>query len=314
MKNEFPYEKIYWQQFEDVVIKICRQILGIAAKKFSDGVDGGRDSTFEGRADHYPSNSKPWNGKFIIQAKHTSSPIASCSDSDFSGDGKNSIISIELVRLKKLMDKDPFDNYLLFSNRKLPANKHTEIKNRIKAELGIENVAIIGNEEINSHVTYKIAEEFGLLQYILPFRIYEKDIQDVIILFHEQNDNIMIDDEQININLNYLDIKKKNELNNLNKQYFDWIKSHSLQHFSKIESFLKDPRNRQYATYYENTVSDLQGTILAKRSEFAKFDLILEYIFKLILESDFDKLKDHRRMIRVFLHFMYFNCDIGVKE
>lgn len=39
---------------------------------FTPGKDGGKDGKFTGQANKYPSEVKFWNGKFIIQAKHTS--------------------------------------------------------------------------------------------------------------------------------------------------------------------------------------------------------------------------------------------------
>src|SRR5690606_2037745 len=105
-----------------------------------------------------------------------------------------------------------------------------------------------------------------------------------------------------------------NRLNNLSESYFKYIKDSSLSHFSKIEAFLKDSINQKYANYYENTVSDLQGLIHTRRSEFAEFEQVIEKLVDKIVNSDFDRLKDIRRMVRVFIHFMYFNCDIGEKE
>ena len=314
MKQSFPYEKVYWQEFEDIVIKVCQDILGVGAKKFSDGRDGGRDSRFSGMAEKFPSASSPWNGKWIIQAKHTEDINSSCSDSDFSGEIKSSIISKEIERLKKLKDDDPFENYLLFTNRKLPADKDHKIATRIRSELGISNVEIIGKELLDTYITTEIATKFDLDKYVLPFRIFEKDIQDVITIFHGKQDNIKIDNLKQIIKFKYLDKQEKNKINNLSETYFKHIQSHSLQHFLKIETFLKDSKNRKYAQYYENTVSDLQSKIIVKRSDFSTFDLIIEFIVDFILKSDIEKLKDYRKLIRVFIHFMYWQCDIGEKE
>jgi len=314
MNKEYPYEKIYWQEFEDIVIKICHSILGIGATKFSTGKDGGRDSTFEGEARNFPSDSKPWAGKFIIQAKHTTDPTASCSDSEFSGLKKDSIISKELKRLNKLTQTDPFDNYLLFTNRKLSGDKHAEIRDRIKKELRIENVAIIGRDLLNIYITEDIAEEFDLINYIIPLRFFEKDIQDVIVLFYENKGKITGKLNKYNTQNQFVSKEKKNRLNILTKDYFEFIKTHSLQHFTKIEIFLRDPKNRKYTEYYENTVGELQGKIIVRRDDFATFDEILEHIADKILESDVERMRNSRKMIRVFLHFMYWNCDIGKKN
>ncbi len=212
------------------------------------------------------------------------------------------------------MTEDPFDNYLLFTNRKNPANKDHEIITRIKNEVGISNVDVIGKEQLGTYITDEIADQFDLKKYILPFRFYEKDIQEVILLFHNQQASIAIDTSEITGKFDHLSKKDKNNLNRLTEGYFKYIKSHSLQHFAKIESFLKDPRNLHYANFYNNTISDLQGKIIIKRSDFAAFDEVIEHVSSIILESNFEKLKDYRRLIRVFVHFMYWQCDIGAKE
>lgn len=296
------------------MIKVCQNILGIGAKKFANGKDGGRDSRFTGKSERYPSSSEPWSGKWIIQAKHTEDSSASCSDSDFSGGSKSSTISKEIERLKSLMKEDPFDNYLLFTNRKNPANKDYEITTRIKNEVGISKVEVIGKEQLGTYITDEIADQFDLKKYILPFRFFEKDIQEVIMLFYNQQASIAIDSSVVAGKFNHLSKEDKNDLNRLTERYFKYIRSHSLQHFAKIELFLKDPRNSQYAKFYDNTISDLQGKIITKRDDFAAFDEVIEHVVSLILESGFEKLKNHRRLIRVFVHFMYWQCDIGEKE
>ena len=100
----------------------------------------------------------------------------------------------------------------------------------------------------------------------------------------------------------------------MSEAYFSEIKHNSLAYFQKIEDFLKNPINEDFLEAYENTVSDLQGVILTKRSEFSSFELLLEKLYDYVLEHSDETVKNHRRLIRVFLHFMYFNCDIGVKS
>ncbi|MCK6596454.1 MAG: restriction endonuclease, partial [Bacteriovoracaceae bacterium] len=68
---KFAYEDLHHKQFEELVVLICRKLFGISVQNFSDGADGGRDSRFSGTAENYPSKASPWNGKTVIQAKHT---------------------------------------------------------------------------------------------------------------------------------------------------------------------------------------------------------------------------------------------------
>lgn len=312
MKKAFPYYKLLWQEFEDVTIEICRDILGIAAKKFTDGKDGGRDSKFEGRASKFPSDSKQWEGKFIIQAKHTGDINKSCSDNDFSSvTSKSSIISKEIERLKKLMKSDKFDCYLLFTNRKLSANAHNSIKERIKKELGIENVELFGIEELDSHLTSEIISKLSLNSNFTPLRIFEKDIQKVIIAFDEAIEDLVgIETSKIS----KISIEDKNILNELSENYFKFINKTSLHHFNKIREFLMQPSNAKYLKFYENTINDLQAKIILKRSEFLAFDNVLEEIVEIVVDKYEEKIKDCRRLARVFVHYMYYNCDIGEND
>jgi len=108
-----------------------------------------------------------------------------------------------------------------------------------------------------------------------------------------------------------IDKEKKNELNNLSKDYFEFIKSHSLQYFEEIENFLREPKNETYTRMYSNTVSDLQDAITIDRNRYNEFDHIIKHLVDYIVDNNEDKLRDIRKIVRVFIHFMYFNCDIG---
>jgi hypothetical protein len=96
---KYPLHDLSDEKFELLVVSICEEILGIATMNFSPGKDGGKDAVFNGRAIKYPSESKPWEGKFVIQAKHTTRPSASCSDADFRRILKDEVIK-KLIPLK----------------------------------------------------------------------------------------------------------------------------------------------------------------------------------------------------------------------
>ena len=68
---KFPLHELNWSNFEDLVVTICEEILGTGTIIFADGVDGGRDAKFTATANSFPSETSPWSGRFIIQAKHT---------------------------------------------------------------------------------------------------------------------------------------------------------------------------------------------------------------------------------------------------
>lgn len=139
---KYPLYNLNDEEFEKLSALICERILGTGTIVFSLGKDGGRDAKFTGRANRFPSEAKPWDGKFIIQAKHTTDPIASCSDSKF-----QAIIKNELPKLKNLKNQSKIDYYLLFTNRKLSGLQDAKIEDIIDDKTNIHNY-VFGDERI----------------------------------------------------------------------------------------------------------------------------------------------------------------------
>jgi len=102
---KYPLEHLTATEFENLTALICSEILGTGTVVFSVGKDGGKDARFKGKANNFPSQSEPWNGKVIIQAKHTQRQNASCSDSDFQTILKTSV----LPSINKLKNSNEID-------------------------------------------------------------------------------------------------------------------------------------------------------------------------------------------------------------
>lgn len=311
----YPYENLTDEEFESLVIHIGKEVLGVGCKTFALGKDGAKDSWFTGTADYFPSKLAPWKGTFNLQAKHTKVPNASCSDNDFSVN-QTSVLSKEVARLKEVIKTTPFDNYILFTNRKLTGGTHPVIIKMLQNGLGIVNVEIIGREDIDAYLNDypHIADRFGLYKFQAPLRFYEKELRDVIIVFSEQRKAISTEAMSYITSFNVISKERKNELNNLSKDYFDFLKNHSLQYFEEIEKFLRDPKNEEYMKMYSNTVSDLQDAITVERKRFNEFEHIVKHLIEYTVGNNEEKLRDLRKIVRVFIHFMYFNCDIGKTE
>ena len=112
----YPLHDLSDEEFEDLVTRVCRKILGIGTTSFEKGPDGGKDAKFEGTANCFPSETSPLSGKVVIQAKHTSNPTKSCSDNDFHNN-KTSVLKIEIPKIKKQVEEESVTHYLLFTNR-----------------------------------------------------------------------------------------------------------------------------------------------------------------------------------------------------
>jgi len=308
--RDYHLHELSTQEFEALVIQICQKVLGIGTINFSEGPDGGRDGKFEGTSNQYPSAASPWTGKFIIQAKKTNNPNASCSQADF----KTKILDKEIPKILKLKQNGEVDNYLIFTNRKLSAGAEQEHKKYLKDKLGLSNIAIFGVEVITTWLDAnpEIVKACKLDRFRDPLRIHSDDIKDVIIAFYNDREQVATEFDSKH-SFDYVSLEKKNELNKLSEEYFKYIKENSESSFNAIEVFLKKPINKKYAEYYYNTIDELKGKIITRRKEFAKFEEIFEHLYDAILEKH-PELRESRALINVFLHYMYCNCDIGEKK
>jgi hypothetical protein len=305
---KYPLNELSANEFEYLVASICEEILGTATIVFSEGKDGGREASL-GKANSFPSEASPWDGRIIIQAKHTVKIGASCSDSDFSTTLKKEVSSV-----KTLKEDGKLDYYLIFTNRKLSGVQDPKIENYITEELDVENV-LIGEERIQKWLQDypSIAKRNNLSKLLLPLEFYEDDLKVLITEFSKIDFNGE-ELQEIKRNNDRISISKKNDLNKLSQDYFNSIFKKSMNNFSNIEIFIKDPKNKDIQNFYNNTVDDIQSKILIKRSDFKTFEEIVEYLYDYIFHNNLIELKKDRRLIRTFLHYMYFHCDIGVME
>jgi hypothetical protein len=303
---KYPLEYLTDSDFEILVALICSEILGIGTIVFSEGKDGGRDAEFNGTANNYPSKIEPWRGKIIIQAKHTQRNNASCSESDFQSILKKSVIPA----IQQLKKKNEIDYYLLFTNRKLSGVQYPKIEDIFDTNTGIEN-RVIGLEQIdfwiNSHPS--IAKKINLNKLLLPLNFDENDLRLIVNSFSKLDKK---KGELSKIPENR-DIENKNKLNALSKEYFDNVIKKNLIYFGQIRAFLIDSINKEYLDKYENTIDDINAKIIVHRTDFEKFEIILEFLYDFIVENN-TELKNKRRLVRLFLHYMYYNCDIGINE
>lgn len=311
---DYHLEQLDDSTFEYLVNTICQKILGTGVISFSPGKDGGRDGKFIGTAQNFPDNINPWSGRFIIQAKHTNNPIASCSDSDF-----EKIVKDEILKIKKLKDACDIDCYLLFTNRKYSGIKGEQLIKKIVLETGVENSVIIGNETINNYLNQHkdIVRLYRLDLHHIPFDFSDEEIKNIILAFKQQlpsiENDIKAEIDRIKHDFAFIDKKEKNKKNRLGEEYFqNEIAAKSLMDFVKIERFLALPQNEELKDYYFDVVSELSNLITIKRDNFDAFEEIFLFIYKMVCDGS-NELKGTKRHVMTLLHYMYFECLIGIK-
>ncbi|SIR07588.1 ABC-three component system protein [Chryseobacterium sp. RU33C] len=307
--RKYPLHYLNDAEFENLATLICRKILGEAVIPFAKGSDGGRDGRFHGKANFFPSTVEPWDGKIVIQAKHTTKENTSCSDRDF-----QKILTTEVVpAIERLKGENKVDYYMLFTNRKLTGKQDEKIENLIDENTGVINI-VLADEKIQQWLQAypDIVKEAKLQSLLTPLQFDEQDLKNLIIEFHKTipDTSVIGKTEE---DLIYVKIERKNEINNLSQDYFDEIIKKNYTYFDFIRNFLKDPINQSLKEIYDDTADELNAKIVINRSAYNAFEHLLEELYDYVISNN-SELAGKKRLIRLFLHYMYCNCDIGKKN
>ena len=313
---KYAYENLGDDQFETLVVFLCQKLLGVAVQGFAKGIDGGRDAKFVGTAEMHPSKAAPWIGTTIIQAKHTNGFNRNFSEKDFynSKEDSKSIIGDEIPRIKKLREKKELDHYMLFANRRLPANAQSEIIAYISKPCAIppESIYLCGLEQLEIWLTTfpKVAKLAALDLVDSPLIISSDDLSEIVQAFARNKDSIktLLDDPPTP----RVSYKHKNELNNMSKEYADAQRKRYLKETPQIHAFRAAPENVELLHMYESVVDEFQFKIIANRKDYQTFDDVMEYLLNLLFNRDpVLRQHAHKRLTRAVLFYMYWNCDIG---
>jgi hypothetical protein len=311
---KYAYEDLGEDQFEQLVVLICRHLLGMAVQGFAKGVDGGRDAKFVGVAELIPSKAAPWNGTVIVQAKHTNGYNRSFSEGDFyNPKSENTVIGKETPRIKKLRDGKQLDHYILFANRRLTGNAESAVRSHISKTCGLPEASIIlcGLEQLESWLKEfpDVPAKASLDPVDSPLILSPDDLSEVVQGFARHMDGAAatLPDAPPTPRTAY---EAKNAINNMSAEYAKELRKRYLKETAQVKAFLAAPENDELLRMYESVVEEFQLKIVSKRKHFQSFDEVMEYLLGILFGRD-PLLKAHKRLTRVLLFYMYWNCDIG---
>lgn len=312
---KYAYEDLGDEQFEQLTVFLCQRLLGISVQGFAKGPDGGRDAKFVGTAELHPSKAAPWRGTTIIQAKHTNGYNRNFSESDFySTTRKKTVLGEEIPRIRKLRSNGQLDHYMLFSNRRLAGNAESEIKIYISnsCDLPQQSIYLCGVEQLEIWLktftgTAKLAD---LDPVDSPLIVSPDDLAEVVqALARQKNDLAGVIDDPPTQRVSY---DRKNELNRMTLEYAKAQRKRYLKETALIRTFLAAPENLELLRMYESVVDEFQLKIIAKRKDYQTFDEVMEYLIDLLFNRDpILRQHSHKRLTRIILFYMYWNCDIG---
>jgi hypothetical protein len=306
----FPLHDLSDTEFEQLVVLICRELMGIGITSFAPGRDGGKDAKFEGTATAFPSTAAPASGKFVVQAKHTTSPVASCSDYDF----ETTLIDKEIPKIQGMLKEGSLTHYLIFTNRRKTGGAEDRIPARIKSATGVQHVWLRSLEDIERELLLHpaIVQATGLDKLRSPIQFVPQDLRDVILALHSHRQSLPSSFDSEHDFRDYPGLHSKNKINGLTVPYDAYIKESSMPFFPEIEKFLKNPRNESLKEQYHTVADELKGQLIIHRNRFTTFDEALETIYNLIHERC-PEIQSARRLIKIVIHYMYVNCEIGQK-
>jgi hypothetical protein len=312
---KFAYEDLSEDQFEKLIVLLCQRLLGVSVKGFAKGPDGGRDAKFVGTAQLFPSAGAPWSGTVIVQAKHTNGYNRHFGEADFySTKSKDTVIGKEVPRILKLRSEEQLDHYMLFANRRLAGNADQAITQHIATECGLPegSIYLCGLEQLELYMK-QFSDVPGLadLDPIDSPLIVSPDELAIVVeaIANNEADLSAVLDAPPGERTSY---EEKNTLNNMSAEYAAALRKRYLKDTAQIRTFLAAPENLEILKSYEATSEEFQMKIISKRKEFQNFDAVMEYLLDLLFQRDpILRQKQHKRLTRAVLFYMYWNCDIG---
>ncbi len=310
---KYAYEDLSSKQFEVLIVFLCQELLGMSARGFSDGPDGGRDAKFIGTAQLIPSKSSPWSGTVIIQAKHTNGLNRSFSESDFYSNGSlDNIIDKEIPKIKKLVENKHLNHYMLFANRRLSATAESTICKYLSKKCNLPETSILlcGTEQLELWLKKfpDVPQLANLDPVDSPLIVSPDELSEVIEALVNQKPAFSAVPAHPPTPRTPYD--EKNKLNNMDPDYAAKFRKRYLRETSEIQHFLSLPENIQLRKMYESVVDEFSLKIISHRNDHPSFDKIINYLFDLLFKRD-PVLRANKRLTRLMLFYMYWNCDIG---
>lgn len=312
---KYAYEDLSPEQFERLVVFLCQKLLGVGVQGFATGRDGGRDAKFIGLAQLHPSTSRPWDGKVVIQAKHTNGFNKSCSETDFfNPKSQNTTLGEEIPRIAALKADDELNHYMIFTNRRLTAGTEQAIRLHLSRTCGIaeESIALFGLDDLERFLKSfpEIADQADLDPVDSPLIVSSDDLAEVVeALARQRGVFTEVADMPPVPRTTY---EEKNAINNMTADYARRIRIRYLKEAAQIRAFLAAPENDELLRAYEGIVEEFELKILAKRKDYQSFDDVMEYLLDQLFARDAVlRQRPHKALTRAVVFYMYWNCDIG---
>ncbi|RRD39280.1 hypothetical protein EII29_07690 [Leptotrichia sp. OH3620_COT-345] len=180
-------------------------------------------------------------------------------------------------------------------------------KDKIQQEI---NISKNKNSDITVNQTNNYYQPYNTIEF------NEERFKNTIELFLENKDEIIEEDKD-----KYQNFKRnqaeKHKKNNMSPEYYDQvILGGDIEYFSEIDAFFKNKRNLLYKKNYEIVAKDLTRDFFSKKQKDKNYNII-EHMSKikgeLLQRIGKNDSMEVEKYIIIFLHYMYQECDYGIK-
>jgi hypothetical protein len=206
---------------------------------------------------------------------------------------------------------------MLFANRRLSGNAESDIRTSISTQCGIpeSSIYLCGIEQLELLLKSfpEVAEKANLDAVDSPLIVSPDELAEVVqALARYRRELSLVIDDPPTARISY---EQKNAFNNMTKPYAKELRKRYLKETAQIRAFLAAPDNLEILRLYESVVDEFQFKIIAKRRDYQTFDEVMEYLMNLLFSRDpVLRQNAHKRLTRLMLFYMYWNCDIGTEE
>lgn len=152
----------------------------------------------------------------------------------------------------------------------------------------------------------------------IPINIDPNEMGELINIFFSKIKEIReISSETFNEKLKRTDIKRKNRINGMSREYFNAAIRNYIVYFNEIDMYLSEQDNVEEKRRYRYIARDVNRKLAAFKRRFGVFDETFEYVVTSFtaeagraFELDFRK----RELVPILIAYMYYFCDIGEND
>ena len=143
--RNYPFHRVDADKFEDLATTVLSEKYNIPFVRFKSGKDAGQDAVAKRVNIDLGGGNVLTDQNVVVQVKHTIHESEKFNDAT-----RNRVFKDEIKKVKKLVDENELDIYIIVTNYKLPAGQCKKLRKTFtdKKCAGAKEVIVVGNETL----------------------------------------------------------------------------------------------------------------------------------------------------------------------